>query len=183
MSSPDGRTLFRLALVGALALTTAGCFRPVYGGAGGTPGVVAKGPNGDVAELMRSVEVKPIEGRVGLKMRNELIFFLRGGGAAAPTAYRVNITFSEFGQSAIVDPYTSVPESRTISLQASYTMTRAGGGLDPIMKGEAFGSATYFSSLQRFANVRAERDAEDRAAVQIAERIRSRLQAYFSTGQ
>ncbi|WP_020177676.1 LPS assembly lipoprotein LptE [Methylopila sp. M107] len=182
MWSFEARVLVRFALVGALALTTAGCFRPVYG-AGETPGVVGKGPGGDVAELMRSVEVKPIDGRVGLKMRNELIFLLRGGGAAGPTAYRVNITFSEYGQSAVVDPYTSVTQSRTISLQASYTMTRAGGGLDPIMKGEAFATATYFSGLQRFANIRAERDAEDRAAVQIAERIRSRLQAYFAGGR
>ncbi len=180
MWSLEARTLARLTLVGALAL--GGCFRPVYGD-NGAAGVVAKGQNGSVAELMRSVEVKPIEGRVGGKMRNELIFLLRGGGAAGAIAYRVNVTFSEYGQSAVVDPFTSVPQSRTISLQASYTMTKAGASLDPIMKGEAFASATYFTSLQRFANVRAERDAEDRAATQIAERIRSRLQAYFSTGQ
>ncbi len=182
MSSPDGRTLLRLALVGALALPLAACFRPVYGG-GPASDVVVKGGTTNVAELMRSVDVKQIEGRVGGKIRNELIFLLTGGGAAGSTAYRLTITFNEYGQSAVVDPYTSVPQSRTISLQASYSMTRAGGGLDPIMTGEAFASATYFSGLQRFANVRAERDAEDRAATQIAERIRSRLQAYFSGGR
>lgn len=182
MWSPDGRTLLRLTLIGALALPSAACFRPVYGG-GSNPGVTTKDGGGTVAELMRSVEVKPIDGRVGGKIRNELIFLLAGGGTAGPTAYRLTITFNEYGQSAVVDPYTSVPQSRTISLQATYSMTSSRGGLDPVMKGDAFATATYFSSLQRFANVRAERDAEDRAAVQIAERIRSRLQAYFADGR
>lgn len=182
MWSPDGRLSRRTAAVAVASLALAGCFSPVYAPQG-TPGVVDKGAAGDVAELMRSVDVKQIEGRVGGKMRNELIFFLRGGGPAGPVAYRMTVTMTEFGQSAVVDPFTSVPQTRTISLQASYSMTRAGGGLDPVMKGEAFATASYFSGLQRFANIRAERDAEDRAAVQIAERIRSRLQAYFSGGR
>lgn len=181
MSLPDGTSLLRLAAVGALALGLAGCFRPVYGG-GSAPSVVAKTPGADVASEMRSVEIKPLEGRVGGKLRNELIFLLRGGGEAAPNAYRISIKLVEYGQSAVVDPLADIPETRTVSLTADYEMTRA-GTLDPIMTGHTVATATYFSGLQRFANVRAARDAQDRAATQLAERIRSRLQAYFATGK
>jgi len=182
MWSPDGTVVSRLLIVGALALGVAGCFRPVYGG-GSAPSVVAKGPAGaDVATEMASVDVKPLDGRVGGKLRNELIFMLRGGGAAGPVAYRLAIRTAQFGQSAVVDPLIDVPQSRTITLTADYELTRA-GTLDPIATGHTVATATYFSGLQRFANVRAERDAEDRAATQLAERIRSRLQAYFATGK
>lgn len=182
MSSPDRTALFRLMVVGALALGLAGCFRPVYGG-GSAPAVTSKSyTGGDVASELAAVDVKQLDGRVGGKLRNELIFMLRGGGAAAPVAYRLSIKLNEFGQSAIVDPLADIPQTRTISLTADYELTRA-GTLDPIATGHTVATATYFSGLQRFANVRAERDAEDRAAVQVAERIRARLQAYFATGR
>lgn len=182
MWSPDGTVLSRLVIVGALALGLAGCFRPVYGG-GSTPSVTSKSPGGgDVASEMASVDVKLIDGRVGGKLRNELIFMLRGGGAAGPVAYRLAIKINEYGNSAVVDPLADIPETRTISLTGDYELTRA-GTLDAVATGHAVATATYSSGLQRFSNVRAERDAEDRAATQLAERIRSRLQAYFATGR
>lgn len=182
MSWLEARSSFRIALVALASLALAGCFRPVYGDRPAT-GVMSKSGNADVAAMMASVDVKQIDGRVGGKMRNELIFMLTGGGAAGPTAYRLKVDLSIFGRSAVVDPLANTPQSRTISLKADYELTRAGGSLDPIAKGHAFAAATYFSDLQRFANVRAERDAEDRAAVQVAQQIRTRLQSYFATGQ
>jgi LPS-assembly lipoprotein len=181
MWSPDGTSLPRLLLVGAASLALAGCFRPVYGG-GSAPALPTKSVSLDVETALKSVDVKPIEGRVGGKMRNELIFLLRGGDAPAPAAYRVTIRLTEYGQSAVVDPLSGVPETRTVTLTADYAMARA-GSLDPVATGNAVATASYSSGLQRFANIRAERDAEDRAAVQLAERIRSRLQAYFATGR
>lgn len=181
MSSPEAFRVLRLGLAASLAVLLAACFRPVYGDV--TPaGVASKTEGADVELRLRSVDVKPIEGRVGGKLRNELIFLLRGGAAAAPAAYRLDIRLVEDGMSAVVDPLTGVPETRTVSLRAQYTLTRA-GSLDPVMTGDSFATATYFSGLQRFANVRAERDAQDRAAIQIAERVRTRLQGYFAAGR
>ncbi|MFJ5488823.1 LPS assembly lipoprotein LptE [Hansschlegelia beijingensis] len=182
MSSLDPRFV-RLGLAFGLALLVAGCFRPVYGDMS-TPGVLAKdGGGGDVAAALKTVEVKPIEGRVGGKMRNELIFMLRGGAGPGAVAYRLEVrSINEIGQSAVVDPLTDVQETRTISLAVQYVLTRA-GSIDPLFTGNALATATYFAGLQRFANVRAERDAEDRAATQIAERIRARLVSYFATGK
>lgn len=181
MWSPDVKPLLRFVVVSGLALALAGCFRPVYGDVAGRAGAV-KSASADVATALASIDVKSIEGRVGGKMRNELIFLLRGGGAAGAVVYHVTVDLKEYGQSAVVDPLSGVSETRTITLTADYVMTRA-GTLDPLAKGNAVSTASYFSGLQRFANVRAERDAEDRAATQIAERIRSRLQAYFAAGR
>ncbi|GLK66476.1 LPS assembly lipoprotein LptE [Hansschlegelia plantiphila] len=182
MSSPDPRLLRRLGTALCLSLLLSGCFRPVYGDVSTTTGPT-KSEGVDVERRMKSVEVKQIEGRVGGKIRDELIFMLRGGAGPEPVVYRLEIKrLIEQGQSAVVDPLSGVSETRTISLNANFVLTPA-GSLDPVITGNAVASATYFAGLQRFANIRAERDAEDRAAVQIAERIRARLQAYLVTGK
>ena len=52
------------------------------------------------------------------------------------------------------------------------------------MTGTTFSRVTYDipGSYQRFARTRAIRDAEDRAAQEIAENIQTRLASFFSTG-
>jgi LPS-assembly lipoprotein len=53
-----------------------------------------------------------------------------------------------------------------------------------VMTGNTFSRVTYDipGQLQRFARSRAYRDAEDRAAQQIAENIQTRLAAFFTAG-
>lgn len=182
MSSPELSRFARLGVACLFSLALAGCFRPVYGG-GGAVVTADKSVSGDVERRMKTVDVKPIDGRVGTKLRTELIFLLRGGAAKEQTAYRLEIApLFEEGQSAVVDPLSGVQETRTISLRATFKLYPA-GSLDPIFTSDAVAIASYFASLQRFANVRAQRDAEDRAATQLAERIRIRVQGYFATGR
>ena len=47
--------------------------------------------------------------------------------------------------------------------------------------GRSFASASYDFSTQRFANLRAKRDAEERVAKTVADDIQSRIAAYFAT--
>lgn len=178
---PERRALLRFGLAAGLSLTLAGCFRPVYGDQGYAASPSQKG-DAPVAVNLKRIDVKAIEGRVGGKMRNELIFLLRGGDAAGPIAYRLDITIGEGDQEPIVDPFTGQPEVRSVSLSAEYELKPA-GRLDPLIKGQEFATASYNYTLQRFANIRAERDAQDRAATQIAEKIRTRMQGYFATGK
>lgn len=182
MSSSDRRALRRLALAFGLSLLAGGCFRPVYGDVSTTT-APTKNEGADVAARMKLVDVKPIDNRVGNRLRNELIFMLRGGDGPAQTFYTLKVTsLQEFKQTAILNPLTDVPQTRSISYTADYQLLRS-GSLDPVMTGRNVSTATLFSGLQRFANIRAERDAEDRIATQLAEQMRSRLLAYFSTGK
>ena len=54
----------------------------------------------------------------------------------------------------------------------------------PVVNGQAFARVSYDipGTEQRFARVRALRDAENRAASVIAEQIKSRLASYFVAG-
>lgn len=175
---PARRALVRFGLAAGLSLALAGCFRPAYGDLGSPS---HGGGGGPVAANLAAVDIKPIEGRVGGKLRNELIFLLRGGGALQGPSYRLDFGVIQRGQSPIVDPYTGQPETRTVSLLVNYEL-KPYGKLDTILTGQEFATVSYSFTLQRFANIRAQRDAEDRAATQIAEKIRTRLQAHFATG-
>jgi LPS-assembly lipoprotein len=78
---------------GAAALIGCG-FQPMYGGStvGGT----------SVVQAMASVDVNPIPGRVGQRVRNELIFASTGGGYATQPRYRLDIAIKEHVTSQLV---------------------------------------------------------------------------------
>ena len=176
--------LARLLLVIGLAGLNAGCFTPLYGSADVSPGGTA------VAGKLASVEVAPIDqpngtrlARVGVGVRNELMYELTGGGAAAPPTHRLNIRLTATNLQVVVDINTARPDVSNYGLNATYTLT-------DIATGKAVVTATTFSRVsynipgqeQRFASARGLRDAEDRAAKVIAENIRSRLASYFVAG-
>ncbi|WP_020187263.1 LPS assembly lipoprotein LptE [Methylopila sp. 73B] len=178
---PARRAVLRAGVAAGLSLTLAGCFRPLYSEQSYATGPSAKGEV-PVLTNLRRIDVRPIEGRIGNTLRNELIFQLRGGGAADATAYRLDISIANRAQSPIVDPFTGQPETRSVSLSVDYALKPA-GQIDPVISGQEFASASYSYTLQRFADIRAERDAQNRAAVQIAGKLRNRLQGYFATGR
>lgn len=164
------------AIVG-LAVSLAGCssggFRPLYAGGAGGP----------VAAGLAAVEITALDGRVGQVVRNELIFFFTGGGKAAPPRYILDMTVVEGGEAPIVDPFSGRPEIVSLTLTATFALRPAGVGPSaaPLFRGNVFGRASYTATLQRFANIRAQRDAEDRAAKVLAEQVRTQVASYLAT--
>jgi LPS-assembly lipoprotein len=175
-------------LVAALALAglTAGCFQPLYGERAAVVGASGSG----VTDKMSAVEVAPINSpngtrlaRVGVSVRNELMYELTGGGAAAPTNYRLDIRLSSTQLQVIVDINTARPDIQNYGIDAIYTLTDVTTG-KKVVNGQTFSRVSYNipGQQQRFAGDRGLRDAEDRAAKVIAENIRSRLASYFVAG-
>lgn len=184
MSWPDAPRLIRLAAALALAGLTAGCFQPLYGEhttAAGTPSVL---------QALRGVDVKPVStpngtrlARVGVEMRNQLLYDLTGGsGAAAPT-HRLVVQLSSSQTQVIVDINSARADIQNYGIDATYTLTDLSTGKD-VVKGQTFSRVSYDipGQQQRFAAERGLRDAEDRAAKVIADNIQSRLASYFVAG-
>jgi LPS-assembly lipoprotein len=162
---------FAAALIGAGALALAGCgFQPLYGGS--TVG------GARLPELMKTVDVTPIPGRVGQKVRNELIFENTGGGYAAPTKYRLDIAVRESVTDQLVQ-ITGDATSQVFELQATFKLVNPANG-QVILQGKAMSRAPYNRYQEIFANVRARYDAENRAARTVAESIKTQLAAYLS---
>lgn len=169
---------FAFACVAALAL---GACQPLHSRSGPVTTVGADSAAINSAPSLAAIDILPIDGRVGLKIRNDLRFALTGGGEPiTPPLYRLDITVQVLqAQRAIVDPYTDRAELETAGVDAAYTLVQVGTGV-PVLSGNAFGRATFTRNRQRFASVRAERDAEDRASRMVVEQIRAKLLAHFA---
>ena len=167
----------------ALAGLTAGCFQPLYGTQGSVGGPA-------IGDKLSSVEVAPIDApngtrlsRVGVEVRNSLMYELTGGAAAAATNYKLDIRLSSSQTQVIVDINTARPDIQNYGIDAIYTLTDITTG-KKVISGQTFSRVSYNipGQQQRFAGDRGLRDAENRAAKVIADNIRSRLASYFVAG-
>ncbi|HVZ04939.1 hypothetical protein [Hyphomicrobium sp.] len=171
----------RRGLLSALGLATlcvlSGCgdgstgFRPLYGSAalGGAA----------TQEKLATVDVAPIPGRVGQRIRNELIFQTTGGGKPAEPQYRLDIAIRESVVSTMVQTNGNAG-GQIFNIEASYNLVRL-KDKTVIASGKSFGRASYDRVTSIFANVEARQDAENRAAESVGEELRTRLLAILAT--
>ncbi|MEM9591370.1 MAG: hypothetical protein AAF967_08535 [Pseudomonadota bacterium] len=168
------RAFVALAVAALAGLLLAGCgFQPLYG----TNSTTASGAR--LTEAMAAVDVQPIPGRVGQKVRNELIFANTGGGRAAPPRYKLSIALKERDIQQLVQ-VTGNAQGQVYQLQATYKLTDIASGR-VIHEGNAISRAPYTRFQEVFANVRARYDAEDRAAKTVSDSIKSQLASYLAT--
>ena len=142
-----------------------GCFEPLYSEAA-HPGLV---------EDMRAIEVAPIPNRVGHYLANDLITDLNGTGqmASAPK-YRLIVTVALGTQTPTVNSELNVATSATVTADATYSLVKVDGGKE-VLKGVASEAAAYDRTAQRYADLRAARDAEIRLARALSSEISLRL--------
>jgi LPS-assembly lipoprotein len=172
----------RLAVVAVLAAFTAGCFQPMYAArSDGKPAL---------RERLAGIEVPPLnypiasrEARVGLNIRNALMFKLYGDGAGGPSTHRLLIKLTTSRNSIIVDQTTSLPEVENYGIDVTYEL-RDNATDKVVLTGQTFARVSYDipGQEQRFAKSRGLRDAEDRAANVIADNINTRLASFLYAG-
>ena len=182
MSLANVRIAARLLAVAALAALTAGCFQPMYAEhSDGTPAL---------REKLMGIELPPIDkpnasrdARLGVEIRNALAFKLYGSATGMPPTHRLVIRFNTTRSSLMVDPATALPMSENYGIDAQYNLIEIASNKS-VMTGTTFSRVSYDipGQLQRFARTRAFRDAEDRAAQEIAENIQTRLASFFVAG-
>jgi LPS-assembly lipoprotein len=162
----------RIALIAtALALVPllAGCqVRPLYATDSATD------------QALRLIEFSEADSRVELEVRNQLIF-MTSGGAGEPSApeYDVELNVIERNVGVLLDLSTDLPRAGRIVLKADFTLKRR--ATDEVLKvGQRSAVALVDFPTQEYAKVRATRDAENRAARELAELIRADLATWLS---
>ena len=183
------RRPLRAAVILLAAMSAGGCFQPMYGdpalfGGAGVPG--------GARLALASVDIAHIDApqgsvlaRLAVQVRKSLAFDFTGGGEPAPPRYVLKVILTSNVKSLIVDPSTARPEFENASVDAIYTLTALTTPPTPaILTATATASVTYNipGQQQRFAKLRGQRDAEDRAAKVIAEQIKSRVAAFLAAG-
>jgi LPS-assembly lipoprotein len=162
-----GRACPRIFAALLMALALSGCIQPLYG---------PLSAGGDVAGELRAIAVEPIPNRLGHYLGDELIFALNGTGSQVPPKYRLIVTVTENVQTPLIDTVSGYPSAANVVVNADYRLMPV-GGTEPITKGQATVVASYDRTSQRFANLRAARDAEIRDAKRLADQIRIRVAA------
>lgn len=157
------------ALVSGCGADSTG-FRPLYGSA------AVGGAN--ASEKLKTVDIAPIPGRVGQRIRNELIFQTTGGGAPEPPQYRLDIAIRESVSSTLVT-IEGEANAQVYNLDASYKLIRIADKA-VVAEGKSYSRAGFERMKSIFSNVRAREDAENRAARTVGEELRTRLLAILS---
>lgn len=168
MSWSDPRPVLRALIPLALVAGLAGCFTPLYGGL-----------HGQLGAEMQAIAVDDIPDRLGHYLKDELLTDLNGTGSSPAPRYRLAVLTKERVQSALVDVVTRRATAATVVIDTDYVLTPVGGG-PPVTAGTVTSAATYDRSEQRYANLRAARDAEIRDAKTIADELTARIAAALS---
>lgn len=129
------------------------------------------------AAALSSIYIEPVKDRVGQQVRNELIFLLNGGaGQPATAVYKLDLTVSQSSTKVLVvlNDLDGEPTASSVKVTGKYRLIRTSDD-EEIGSRRASAAASYDLTNQEFANIRAKRDAEDRAAREVAERLRALL--------
>lgn len=174
-ASQPSRLAMLAVVLGAAALA-GGCFQPLY--AENTRSVTG----GSIKDTLKEVEVPEIKGLIGHYLRNELVFELDGGGEPDRTKrLKFDTRIAESIEVVTVDYQNGRADSAILVATATWTVTEIGSG-KVVSKGTNVVRAPYERSSQRFATVRAARDAQVRAAKNLATLIRGQMAADLVSG-
>lgn len=153
-------TVLRRSLLIGAALLLAGCqARPLYQDA-----------NGETRGALAAISYSEATSRVGLETRNRLLFLTSGGKESQTPEYRVELVISGGVEGILLDEAADTPNAGRAAIVGTYTLKRISD--DTVVKtGRRTGVALFDYPRQEFAKLRAARDAETRAARELAEFI------------
>lgn len=170
MSLSDGRMIRLAAFAGCIAalLTLGGCqVKPLYA------------TNSDTQQAMAAIDFSEADDRVELEVRNNLVF-LAGGGAGEPVDPQYDVDFNVTTRyiGVLLDLKTDLPRAGRVELRADFTLKRH--GTEEILRtGKRRTVALVDYPTQEFAKIRATRDAENRAARELAELMRADIASWL----
>ena len=159
-------SLIRLAGTALLAAFLGGCLQPVHAPR------LANGQSSAASQL-NQVSVDRIEGYLGYQLQSELNFLLTGGNTPTKAGrYLLKVKTQQSKASSIIDSSTGRAQIATLQIEAVYVLIDQSQGGKIRTSGKTFASASFDRSQMRFASMRAERDAEEKVAKSLAERLR-----------
>lgn len=169
---------FRLAgaaaLLSGLGGLLAGCdstgIHPLYASIGGT-----------MQSELQAVIVDPIPDRLGHYLGDALQTDLNGTGVHVPPKYVLRVKPAQRLQTALIDTVTQRAQAASLVTDVKYELIRLGDN-KPLLTGTVTSAADYDRSVQRFADIRAARDAEIRNAHTLAEQITQQVAAKLASG-
>ena len=177
-SSPSETRTFRLASRRASLLCAATLMMAAVAGCTVSPlnsatnsGATSDGVSSSVAAQLAGITISPVSTRVAQQVRNEL---LNQFGASAETRsglYSLSLVVTHAAANIAVERSAKAPTAAQVTVRVTYGLTEKSTG-NTVGTGLIQTLAAYDRTSQSFANQRALRDAENRAAKEAASRVR-----------
>ncbi len=154
-----------------IAVSLAACgFTPLYG--------VHEGTTSRTENELAAIQVLPVrDDRLGYDVYNALFERLSPNGEPASPDYTLRVRLAEDREGVAIDRDDSITRFN-YRLNATYTLSDVRTG-NVIHQGQSRSIASYNVVDNQFATLSAQRDAEERAAVELSEDIRLRLGIFF----
>jgi LPS-assembly lipoprotein len=178
-----GARLIRLAAPVIAACLLTGCFQPLYG-----EHSFGNGPN--IRDQMRTVDVAQIaaangtpDSRLAVNVREALMFGMGTENKPVNPRYRLVVHMNSTRLTVVVDLTSSRPEVENFGINATFQLIDLQTN-KVVLQDQTFSRSSYDipGEEQRFAQARGLRDAENRAAEEIAQSIKTRLASFFVAG-
>lgn len=162
------RASLRLMSLLVIASGLTACFQPVHGTRLG---------NSSLSAELSKVSVVPIgDGYLGYSLKAELDFLLGNGAIAQNPRYVLTVRAAQTKSTSIINSSAAAAQSVSLQAEAVYELRDTKTGTIRA-SGKTFGFASLDRSNQRFATIRAQRDAEERLGKALAERLRILISA------
>lgn len=133
------------------------------------------------AASSQTIGFAPATNRIEQTIRNRLIFLLSGGAGENPSPrYIVKLSVGGSATTYLLSTASAETYPGRLVMEGSYTVTDA-ATQEVIHQGRQSLVALRDFTRQQFANIRATRDAENRAANEMAERIRAEIVTHLDS--
>jgi LPS-assembly lipoprotein len=161
----------RYLLAACCVLALGGCLQPMYGN------FAAGGPGLD--DELKLIAIDPIPDRIGHYLGDDLVFALNGTGSHPTPKYRLIVAVNESVQTPLIDTVNGLASGATVVVNGNYRLTRIDTGAI-VTSGTAFVFKSYDRTSDRYADIRAARDAEIHDAQALADELRIRIASYLA---
>lgn len=156
------------ALIMSTVVLSACGYRPLYGTSSVTP---------EVERHLASIQVKPIANRPGQMMRIALKQRLAPKSNGSKDVYQLTVTLNESLSTLAVEE-SAFATRANLSLSAHYTLIQLADNAQ-LLDGTAKTVASYNILSSDFATIAAKDDARERAILELADTLRTRMAIYF----
>ena len=160
-----------LAAAALIGLQGCNSLRPLYGTNGAEESSV-------VTELS-NIDIPPPNSRVQQLIRNNLISTMSPPGQEGNGRYTLVIKAVPTNFDITVERNTDITR-RSYRLNVGFVLNDSSNGRR-IFSGTTFSEVAYDKVTSEFTNLQAEKNARDRAALEVSQDIRTRLAAFFAT--
>ena len=163
--------IFQCLIVSGFAIGLGSCgYQPLYG---------TSTNGGQLSSQLASVSVTPKKTRIGQLIRNEILSSIGNRFGNVPSRYRLGFSAKSEDENT-AKTFGSDTVRKSYQLRVSYTLSEIPTG-KIINKGNTFAHVSYDKTTASFSDYQAKINAQERAAKEIGNDIRTRLAAFFAS--